>query len=211
MIQIGGDADNIRYDKKLDMVFAGFGSGGIACIDLVKLELIYKINLPAHPESFQIDERKGLIFINVPGAGQMDVIDIEKKTVVEKINLNVKSNFPKALDTIHQVIYIGSRNPPKLILFDEFSLNMTSEYNLPDDADDIYYDSSDSLIFVSCGSGFINIFKQKDSKELILNERIKSSPGARTSLYVSRLNKLFITVPKNEFNKAKVVEYSIAH
>ena len=92
-IQLGEDADNVRYDKKKDIVFVGFGSGGIAAIDPVKVKLLYKIDLPAHPESFQIDEKNGKIFVNVPDAEQMELIDIEKKSIVKKFNLNLKGIF----------------------------------------------------------------------------------------------------------------------
>ena len=46
-------------------MFVGFGSGGIAAIDPVKVKLLYKIDLPAHPESFQIDEKNGREFLSM--------------------------------------------------------------------------------------------------------------------------------------------------
>ena len=209
VIQLGDDADNIRYDKNRNIVFTGFGSGGIAAINALNMKLLYKINLPAHPESFQIDESKGLMFVNVPDAGQMDVIDINKRSVIEKISLKVGGNFPMALDTTNQVIFIGSRNPSKLVLIDANSLLIISENTISGDADDIFYDQRDSIIFVSCGSGVIDIFKQINSKNIILKENFRTSPGARTSLYVPELNKLFVAARKYDSQNAKVIGYSI--
>lgn len=216
VIQLGDDADNIRYDRKSGIVFVGFGSGGIAAIDPAKMKLLYKINLPAHPESFQIDDSKGLMFVNVPDANQLDIIDINKKIVIDRIRLNIRDNFPMALDTIHQLIFIGTWNPPRLVLFDAKSFGnpslrekTISENNISGDADDIYYDRADSLIFVSCGSGYIDIFKQLNSRKILLKEKIRTSPGARTSLYVPELNKLFVAARKYDSQNAKVIEYSI--
>lgn len=208
-IQLNDDADNIRYNRKRNIVFAGYGSGGIAAIDALNMKLLYTIDLPAHPESFQIDEANGLMFVNVPDAGETDVIDINKRRVIEKISLKVRGNFPMALDTVHGIIYIGSRYPSRLVLYDAKSLKMISAKNVSGDADDIYYDRADSLIFVSCGSGYIDIFKQINSKEITLKEIIKTSAGARTSLFVPELNKFFVAARKYNGQNAKILEYSI--
>jgi hypothetical protein len=209
VIQLGDDADNIRYDSERGIVFVGFGSGSIAAIDPAELKLLYKINLPAHPESFQIDDSKGLMFVNVPDANQLDIIDINTKTVIDRIRLNIRDNFPMALDTEHNLIFIGSRYPSKIVSFDESSLKKISENNISGDADDIYYDGTDSLMFVSCGSGYIDVFKQRNSEDITLKESIKTSLGARTSLFVPVLNKLFIAARKYHENNAKIFEYYI--
>lgn len=208
-IQFESDADNIRYDKNTRIVFVGFGSGGIAAIDAMNLKLLFKINLSAHPEAFQIDEKNGRIFVNIPDANQLDVIDINKKQVTGRIRLGIKGNFPMELDTTNQVIFIGSRSPSRLVLFDARTLRMISKNNISGDADDIYYDGADSLIFVSCGSGYIDIFKQKNSKNIYLKEKVKTIPGARTSLFVPESRKLFVAARRYNGLNAKVLEYSI--
>ena len=208
-IQFESDADNIRYDNNKKIVYVGFGTGGIAAIDALTMKLLYKINLPAHPEAFQIDEKTGRMFVNVPGAGQLIVSDLNKKAVITKINLKQRDNFPMALDTVNRVIFIGTWDPPKLLLFDLKSLKLISEKNISQDADDIYYDKADSLIFVSCGSGYIDIFKQINQKKIILKEKIKTLPGARTSLFVPELNKLFIAARNYNGQNAKIIEYSV--
>jgi YVTN family beta-propeller protein len=208
-IQLGGDADNIRLDEVRNIVFAGFGSGGIAAINLLDLKVLYKIDLPGHPESFQIDEKRNKIFVNVPGAGQLDAIDLNNKKVTNKINLQVKSNFAMALDTVHQVIFIGSRNPSKLLSFDANNLELLSENDLSGDADDIYYSGKDSLIFISCGSGSIDVFKEINPKGINLKERIETSPGARTSLFVPELKKYFVALRKSGNHNARIKEYDI--
>ena len=207
--QFESDADNIRFDKKREIAFVGFDSGGIAAIDVLNLKLLYKIVLPAHPESFQIDEDNGKMFVNVPDVNQLIVIDLVKKMITERVKLGIKNNFPMALDLKHQIIFIGVRNPPKLILIDANSLNIISEKNISGDADDIYYDQSDSLIFVSCGSGFIDIIKFVNYKDMSLKEEIKTYPGTRTSLYVPELKKFFVAVRKQDESNARIIEYSI--
>lgn len=209
IIYLGRDADNIRFDSKRDIVFVGYGSGGIAAINPFNMKIMFKIDLPDHPESFQIDEKKNLMFVNIPGAAQLELIDIHQRKVIQRIRLNINGNFPMALDTLNHLIFIGSRNPSKLVIFNETPLKKISKKNISGDADDIYYDNKDSLIFVSCGSGYIDVFKLISSNEIILKESIKTSSGARTSLYVPALNKLFIAARKYDGSPAYVTEFSI--
>lgn len=208
-IYLGEDADNIRFDKTKNMVFVGYGSGGIAAINPKNLAVTYKIDLPGHPESFQIDEKQNKMFVNIPDANQLDVIDLNKKSITNKLSLKVSGNFPMALDTLHQVIFIGSRNPSRLLSFDAGSLELLCENTLSGDADDIYYHGKDSLIFISCGGGNIDIFKEINSKKIILEEKIKTSDGARTSLFVSELNKFFLAQRKVNGHNAQIIEYGI--
>ena len=209
ILRLGEDADNIRLDEARDIVFTGYGSGGIAAIDPRELKVLFKIDLPGHPESFQIDESSNRIFVNVPDAHQLDIIDLNKRKITDKMNLQVKSNFPMALDTVDLVVLTASRNPAKLLQCDAESLKLLSENDLSGDADDIFYYAKDSLVFISCGSGTIDVFKKKNSKEIIAKEIINNFPGARTSLLVPALKKYFLAVRKSGTHNARIIEYNI--
>lgn len=208
-ILLGEDADNIRLDEVNNIVFVGCGSGGIAAIDPLKLKVLFKIDLPGHPESFQIDNKSNRIFVNVPDINQLDVIDLNEKQLTNKIKLDVNSNFPMALDTAHQVVFTASRNPSKLLIFDTNSLKLISENDLSGDADDIYYYIKDSLVLISCGSGTIDVFKENKSKDIIPEEIINTSYGARTSLLVPEFNKFFLAERRIDHHNARIKEYNI--
>ena len=78
------------------------------------------------------------------------LLHLNERKITKKVSLNVRGNFPMALDTDHHLIFIGTRNPSKLVLFDANSLQMIAGNNISGDADDIFYDRPDSLLFVSC-------------------------------------------------------------
>lgn len=65
-LELGEDADNIRVDRKTNRVLVGYGSGALAVIDPVSRQKVASISLKGHPESFQIDEARGRIIVNVP-------------------------------------------------------------------------------------------------------------------------------------------------
>jgi hypothetical protein len=55
-IELGDDADNIRIDAPRQRVLVGYGDGAIAVIDFSRRK-IAEFAIPAHPESFQLDEQ----------------------------------------------------------------------------------------------------------------------------------------------------------
>ncbi len=207
VIDLGSDADNIRYYN--NVVYIGYGSGGIAAVSTSDMKLLYKITLTAHPESFQVDPREGKIFVNVPTDDQLDVIDIKERKVITKINLKIHGNFPMALDTADQLIFIGSRDPARLVQIDAASLKIISREKISGDADDIYYDIKKSLIYVSCGSGTIDIFRKTNTGNIVSKDRVKTAPGARTSLFVPELDKFFVAARKYGGRDARIIEYSV--
>ncbi len=74
-IDLGDDADNIRVDAAKNRVFVGSGDGALAVIDPATNGKIADIPLPAHPESFQLARSDRRIFINVPKAHGIAVVD----------------------------------------------------------------------------------------------------------------------------------------
>src|SRR6266851_6132601 len=83
-IDLGSDADNIRIDAAAKRVFIGYGSGALAVIDPSTRSKVGDISLKAHPEAFQIDPDTSQIFVNVPGARAVAVVDrVSQKQIGE--------------------------------------------------------------------------------------------------------------------------------
>jgi len=57
------------------------------------------------------------------------------------------------------------------------------------DADDIFVDTKRSRVYVSCGAGFVDVF---DTKTYQLVARVTTVEGARTSLFVPEIDRLFV-------------------
>ena len=60
-----------------------------------------------------------------------------------------------------------------------------------DDADDVFFDDRRSRMYVSCGSGAIDVFGQAGGK-YVASAHIEVRPGARTSLFSPALDRLFV-------------------
>jgi DNA-binding beta-propeller fold protein YncE len=199
-IALGSDADDIRYDSAGKKIYVGYGSGGIAEIEPVKHQKTADIKLPGHPEGFQLDRTLRKIFVNVPDANQIDVIDLKNAEVVAKWKTDYNANFPMAIDGLNHIIFIGYRHPAKLVAIDGNTGKTIATTDLIGDADDLYYDGQSRKIYASGGSGAINVylFQKSDFKQIA---GIATRSGARTSLLIPTLN-TFILAERETGNEA---------
>jgi len=74
-IELGSDADNVRIDAAASRILVGYGSGALAIIDPSTHSKVGDIPVEAHPEGFQIDPDTSQIFVNVPSARAIAVVD----------------------------------------------------------------------------------------------------------------------------------------
>ena len=191
-LELRSDADNVRIDPRTGNVIVGYGSGGLAIIDPQKKLKIGDIKLAAHPESFQLDLASGRIFVNVPDAGQIAVVDLaEAKQVASWTVPGLRANFPMAIDGAGTALAVVFRHPAKLVLLSTTTGAPTQQLDTCGDADDVFFDAMRRRIYVSCGAGAVDVF-QADAAGYRPLTRVETSSGARTSLFVPELDRLYI-------------------
>jgi hypothetical protein len=196
-VDLGDDADNARYDENAKMVYVGYGSGALAVIDAKTGAKVGDIKLDGHPESFRFETGGTKIFVNVPKAGHIAVVDREKESVIEKWPLKeAKSNFPMILDDANHRLFVGCRSPVKVLVYDSSADDrLITSIAIPHDTDDLFYDARNKLLYVSCGEGSLEIIKQNDADNYQNLATIPTASGARTSLFIPKLKLLCLAVP----------------
>jgi len=195
-IHLSSDADDVRYDSSDNKIYVGYGEGGIAVIDAQNHQQVADIKLTAHPEGFQLDKKLGKLFVNLPDAQQIAVIDLKQYKLINKWSTGeFSANFPLAMDTVNHTIIIGYRHPVKLVVMDEGTGAIISTADMVSDVDDVYIDEASGRIFASGGGGFISIYQwQKTMIKQVAH--ISTRDGARTSLLIPGL-KLFILAARD--------------
>jgi len=209
-VHLGSDADDVRYDSAERKIYVGYGAGGIAVIDAVSHQQTGDVKLPGHPESFQIDKKLRLLFVNVPDAHMIGVIDLTQLKLIDKwVRHSPTANFPMALDSNQHRLFIGYRHPSKLLVMDGKTGQEITANTMVGDADDLYYDSETAKVFVSGGEGYINIFQDGASVyKQIAN--IATGTGARTSLLVPELKLFVLAARASSGGTAKIIVYKTA-
>jgi hypothetical protein len=207
----------MRYDANSKLIYIGYGEGSLSIINTTNYNIEGDIRLSGHPESFQIEqEKRGVsgqnqrIFINVPQSNSVEVIDSQKQTISKTWRIaNAQNNFPMALDETNHRLFVGTRDHPKLIVFDTYSGKVISVLDIGKDSDDIFYDATKKRIYVSCGEGTVNIFQQQDANHYHAIANFGTAPGARTSLFVPELHLFYVAVPHIGNQESKMLVYQV--
>lgn len=208
-VHLKGDADNVRYDETSQLIYVGYGDGGIAIIDANSMKQVGDISLDGHPESFQLSKKMNRIFINVPDANEIEVAYLSTNKVISKWkNTVAASNFPMTINEDKNWIIVACRNPSKIRMIDTDTGKDVFSANCSGDADDVFFNSTDSLVFVSAGEGFIDVFRVRE-KELLQINQIRTRNGARTSILLNAEKRFLLAVPAHGGEPASLWIYSV--
>ena len=96
-----------------------------------------------------------------------------------------------ALDGARGVVAVVFRNPARLVAFDASSGRIISALPSCGDADDVFLDAKRHRAYVSCGDGSVDAW-QEDGTGFRRLSSLKTASGARTSLFVQELDRLFV-------------------
>ncbi len=202
------DADNARYDPASKLLYVGYGDGALAIIDPDKAMKVGDVKLDGHPESFQLESNGSRIFVNVPGARHIEVVDRQKRTVIAKWPVNdAQANFPMSLDEANHRLFVGCRKPARLLVLNTDNGKTIAALDCCGDSDDVFYDATARRIYVSGGEGCVSVFEQSDADHYKLLEKIKTATGARTSLFDADRGRLYIAVPHRGTQPAELRVY----
>ena len=192
-IELGDDADNVRVDRARKRVLVGYGKGALAVIDPVSLAKTADIRLKAHPEGFQIDETGTQVFVNVPDAHEIVVVDLATGSTQSLPTQGAGSNFPMAIDGEAHRILVVFRSPPSLVALSSQGGHVVAKTETCGDADDVFVDRKRHRVYVSCGEGAVDVL-EPDQQGYRRLARVPTASGARTSLFVPELDRLFVAV-----------------
>jgi DNA-binding beta-propeller fold protein YncE len=202
------DADNVRYDAAANLVYVGYGDGALAILDAQNGARQGDIKLEGHPESFQLASYDARIFVNVPDAQQIAVLDRTERAVIAHWPLKRDgANFPMALDEAHHRLFVACRRPPELLVLDSDSGEVVARLPCVGDADDLWYDSARNCLYISGGEGAISVITQRDADHYEGTARISTGPGARTSFFSAELDRLYVAIPRRGCQQAELRVY----
>src|SRR6516225_8363539 len=216
-IDYHADVDNLRYDEASKRVYVDYGDEDKAAIGMVdattnqRLPEEYKTG--AHPESFQLEKSGSKIYVNLPDLKKIGVID-RTTGKMSSWPLTLEENYPMALNEPENRLYIATRTPPRLVVFDTNASKAVAAVPCVADVDDLYYDASYKRVYIPGGQGFIDVFQEKDPDHYERIAGILTVLGARTAGYFGKLSKtgidrFYLAVPASGDHASEVRTYSV--
>ncbi len=209
-VEVGRDADNIRWDPKLNRLVVGFGEGGLAVLDVREMRKTSRVPLTSHPESFQLDPSGHTAFVNVPQTNEVLKVDLESGKILHRWPTSPSgSNYPMAFDRAHHCVYVGCRTRTSILALNTDSGKLQARTTISDDVDDVWYDDAASRIYASCGSGVLEVFKVVEGAGFEPLLSLKTSKGARTSLFIPERGEILVAAPALESTPARLLVYKL--
>lgn len=200
------DADNVRYDAESGHVFVGY-DGGLAEVDARSGALKQRSAVPGHPEAFEVASSR--IFVNVPSAGAVIVLDRRSGAQLAAWDVGpARGNFPMALDQASHRLFVATRRPPLLEVYDTQTGKRRQEIPACADADDLFLDRDHDALLAVCGQGQLLVFDIGARVPVHVRQRLATTPGARTGLLVRSLGRSFVAAPAGAGRKAAILVFA---
>jgi hypothetical protein len=237
---VGRNADNIRFDPAAKLALVGSGgepgTGALTAIPLAPLLQVadggqpspphspadflfdrarqadpsMEVQLPSHPESFQLDQANRRIFVNVPDEHEIAVLSLGTNLSMPAtwpVTAGEK-NFPMAFDPASARLFVATRKPPRLVEYDTATGRALNETPCVGDADDLFFDASLHRLCITGGEGFVDVFdapaKGTAPKQLA---HLSTAPRARTGLLIPELRLLAVAAPHTTNGPAAILLY----
>ena len=156
----------------------------------------------------QLQRAGARVFVNVPTARHIAVVDrVSLKVVATWPVVTATSNFPMALDEVNHRVFVGCRRPAKVLVYDTAAGKESGSFDIVGDTDDLFYDAARKRLYISGGEGYLDVFQAQDANRFSRIAHLPTAAGARTSLFVPDLGRLYLAVPHRGNQKAEIRIY----
>jgi len=113
-----------------------------------------------------------------------------------------------ALDEADHRLFVGCRLPSRLVVLNTESGDVIAKTGNPGDCDDLFYDTKRQRVYAICGAGKIDVIDQIDPNTYRVSTTIGTAEGARTGLFVSERDVLFVAIPHRGSQQTEVRCYT---
>lgn len=207
-VNLDSNLDELQYDPRAKRLYAGVmapGKTALAILSLPGGKLLGEIKLPAKLQGFVVEQNGKRIFANIPALKEIAVIDRESRKLFEPWPLvGVAGNYPIALDEESHRLFVGCRQPARLVVFNTDTGKPVANVDIDGGTDDLFYDPVRKRVYVSSGDGWIDVIDQRDADHYQTRGRIPTVAGARNSAFSAELNLFCLGVPRRDRHPAEI-------
>jgi DNA-binding beta-propeller fold protein YncE len=209
-------ADLVDYDRRAKQLYVGHGGkdagndyGEVSIINGETGARTAGFRVEAHPGAILVSRGRE-VFITVPEKAQIVAVNHETHAVDHTwtVEGGVRA-VSVALDEPHHRLFVGTRNPPLIVVLDTGSGKEVARMPTVNTLDGLFFDRATRRLYASGGEGFIDVQRQIDPDHYEAVAHVPTGPNARTSLFVPELDRLFVAVPKSGDGSAEVRVFQV--
>jgi len=195
------DADGIIFDKASGLVLVVSGDNGVlmplkADADPKTASIDPPIDLGGKPE-FLVSDGAGKIYVNLVDKNEVAVVDIKARKVVAQWPV-APGGAPVGLsiDTEKRRLFIGCRNPPKLIVMSTDDGKVLADLPIGAGVDATRFDGRH--VFASCRDGKLEVAGESTLGKFEILQTVATPVGARTMDIDPKTYKVYLATAEFE-------------
>jgi len=207
-IAIGPEIGLLHYDPGSERVYFAFGSKKIAIVDTTHNKHWNDIRLDGRPGPLALEDDGTRIFIGVVGEGRILVADRgDNKQTASWTTATSTDPVALTIDAGAGRLLAAFRNPASLAWLD--LADGTSKGSLPACADPgrLLADSDRGRVYLTCGSGSVEIYGRDSAGNYAKQGSIETAPGATAALLSPTSGRFYLAVPASTGHAAEVRIY----
>ncbi|HUE55451.1 MAG TPA: YncE family protein [Candidatus Udaeobacter sp.] len=200
-IRLPNGVDSAVFDPTTQYYYVA--SGGeesakthlLTIIDTKTFTQVGEITLPGNEsESMAVDKAGKKMYVSLRATNEVGVVDLEARKVVARWPIpGATTANSLVLDEVNHRVFIATRKPPKLLVFDTAAGEVVTSLPCAPLHDDMWFDTTRKRIYVT-GSETTSVFEQKDADHYTHVADVPTAFRAKTSILVPELNRLYIAV-----------------
>jgi len=217
-IKLREGADASSYDPSTNYLYVVNGgkdaklpNAYISVVDTTAAKSIAEIKVDSNDVEGMVFEKSGpRMFLVVRGNNAIEVFDRTKRTLLATWPIAQEGKRPTAVafDESGHRLFVGPREPGKLIVLDSDSGKIVTSYPAAAMVDDMAFDSQGKRIYFA-GTEFLDVFHKQDADHYDRIGHIATSFRAKTGVLVPELNRYYLAVPHHEKQTAELRVYEV--
>jgi len=191
-IKAGKDADCIIYDPSSKLVFVmNGGTKDAMAIDPVSEKVIATVPMGGRPE-YAVADGRGMIYDNIQDKNEVAALDTHSLTIQARWPIAPAERAASlTMDPQHRRLFIGGRNKVFAIM-DADTGKVIQTFPIGDGVDANVYEPETGLIFAATREGILHIFHEDTPDKFILEESVKTEPGARNMALDRKTHEVYL-------------------
>jgi len=210
------DPNRLFFDPTTNLIYFGYGGqnagfdayGRVGVLqpkpgagyDQLVADMIAPTPRPGHLAEVAMED-KGILLICDSRADLIFQFDTRKRELITSWSASGDGAADMALDRIRHRLFVGTRSPPEMTVYDSLSGKAIQSLPAPQTMDGVYYDANLKRVYMTGGRwygtpqaspGWIYVYQQKDPDHYDVISKIKTRPGSGTSLLVPQFNSFYV-------------------
>src|SRR5580704_17259055 len=147
-IQLELGPNRVAYDPGSKLLYVGYGGkdagkdyGEVGIIDAAKDAKVDDVRVAAYPAELSLDKSGETLFVVIPAACKIQVIDTKERQVVATWPVSIERPGDAGFEETANRLFLGTHVPPQMIAMDSTTGQEVANLPTMEGMDGVYFDS----------------------------------------------------------------------